>query len=72
MLSWLDKIDNVFTLFSLLVFAFGLGAKMTWTVLGGRKRLHKQSEEIDALGAKIQEILNQKGVKKVTVKRRIK
>jgi len=75
----LDSIDNIWTLISLLVFAFALGARTAWDVLGGKKRFIEndkrdaaQQKQINELWQKMHEMLNQKGVKKVTVKRRQK
>ena len=64
---------------SLYFFCFVMGVKVAYEFLGGRRRLFenderdaKQQREIDALGAQVQRMLKEKGVKKVTVKRRQK
>ena len=65
MWSLLDRIDNVWTLISLLVFAFALGGRTVWSVLGGRKRLTEndqrdasQQRQIDDLADRVA-LLNQ-------------
>lgn len=77
MWQWLTTINWVQP--GLYLFFFALGARAAWGVLGGVKRMRAndrrdewQQQQIDFLGDQIRKMLKQKGVKKVTVKRREK
>ena len=68
-----ETMESPWSIAALVIFAFALGARVCWIFTNETRALRKERErKTDVIMARVQDLLANKKVKRVTIKRREK